>query len=219
MRHTEIWHDINCPELFRYIEEEFIDNFLENGELLITTLNKCREHEKTRRDESEGVLDYISVITDKNGTAKLPDGVLSFVDEQGNPIGKAEALVAKQIRNCYLLCMSSDDQLFQKFRREYAIRIHEPWRFFKDVHAALNDIIPLRIVRFGQVIYDNDRTKYDFSEHIFDATFVKDTKFARECEWRACFVPQNPESQMEPLKICCPNARRWCEKISLEQAG
>ena len=217
MRHTKIWNDLSCSQLFRYMEEERIDNFFDSGELLITTLKKCRNHEQTRRDELEGVLDYISVTTDNNGTAIVPDGRLYFIDEQNNPIPNAEALVARQLSDCYLLCLSSNDQLFQKFQCEHAIKIFEPQRFVKDVYAALNDTIPLNVVRFGQVVYFDDRSKFDFTQHKFDAAFVKNTKFKKECEWRACFVPKNSVSQIESIPICCPNARRWCEKISIKQ--
>ena len=218
MRQTEEWKKFSHPQLFRYIKEEFIDSFFENGELGITTLRKCRKHERARRDESEGLLGYYYRSADKDGTAKLPNGILQIVDEQDNPVEKAEVLLARQLRDCYLLCMSSDDRLFQKFECQYAIRIYEPERFLKDVYAVLKDIIPLKNTGFGRVTYSNDRSMFNFTENVWNALFVKDLKFVSECEWRACFIPEKSANQIEPFKICCPNARRWCNKISLEQA-
>ena len=218
IRHTQRWKDLNCPQLFRYLEEKYINNFFENGELWITTLNTCRKHEETRRDEAEGVLDNIYLTTDNTGKAKLPDGMLYLVDKQDNPVGNAKVLLAKQLRNCYLLCMSSNDQLFQRFQCKYAIRIYEPERFLKDVFTAFKDKMEARVIRFSSVIYDDDHSKFDFTQHPWDAAFFKNTQFSREFEWRVCFVPKNSLSQIKSFNIYCPNSRRWCEKIACEQA-
>ena len=217
MRHTKVWNDLNCPQLFRYMEEKYIDNFFENGELRITTLNECRKHEEIRQDIFEGVLDFIHVTTDDEGKVKVPEGMLYILDEQDNPISNAKALLVKQLRNCYLLCMSSNDRLFQKFQCKYAIKIYESKKFYQDVSAVIEDIMEVRIARFGSVFYANDRSKVDLEQRAWDAVFVKNKEFSLECEWRACIIPKGSLNQIQPLNICCPHARRWCEKISLEQ--
>ena len=42
------------PEIYRFMDERFIDEFINNGNLRLSSLNKIRELEGERGDELEG---------------------------------------------------------------------------------------------------------------------------------------------------------------------
>ena len=69
---------VTMPEVVRYMDKEFVDEFFNSGTLMLTTFEHCAAHpDKTRADSNEGVTDYslknehvtvsgTDVITNKN---------------------------------------------------------------------------------------------------------------------------------------------------------
>lgn len=69
---------VTMPEVVRYMDKEFVDEFFKSGTLMLTTFEHCAAHpDKSRADSSEGVTPYsiknehvtasgTDVITNKN---------------------------------------------------------------------------------------------------------------------------------------------------------
>jgi hypothetical protein len=69
---------VTMPEVVRYMDKEFVDEFFNSGKLRLTTFEHCAAHpDKTREDSNEGVTPYLAkgehvtgngtdVITNKN---------------------------------------------------------------------------------------------------------------------------------------------------------
>ena len=80
------------PILYRFIEERYIDEFLDTGRLQISTIPKCRKLEnENRRDPTESVYGYV------------------FLDENGS-----HQLQAKVGENAFVLCASLSQAAYHK---------------------------------------------------------------------------------------------------------
>ena len=64
---TKITDTSQVSLLYRYIRQQYVDDFFENGNLRFTTLYTCRSHEDLiRRDDQEGKSIFVA-RPDKDG--------------------------------------------------------------------------------------------------------------------------------------------------------
>lgn len=57
------------PVVYRFMKEEYIDRFLRNGELQLSTMSSYRKNPTIRQDEEEG--EYLFYFTNKEGTVGI----------------------------------------------------------------------------------------------------------------------------------------------------
>lgn len=115
--------DVPAP-LYRYMEKEFVDRFFSDGELFLTSFNRCKEHEdKARRDQREGR--YIFEFRGKSNTLA--------VNHQAGA-------------NSYMLCtsVSSDHNLLSRFKADSRIKISQPTEFFLEIAKAIPGLVNSR---------------------------------------------------------------------------
>ncbi len=110
---------------FRYMQTKYVQKFLSEGTLLLTTYENCRALEnETRRDAREGTTNlYFS---------------------QGNQVIAGIQGVGKR---SYMLCTSStlSDELLKRFKVEDWIEIIEPMAFAEAISRAIPGFVQLRM--------------------------------------------------------------------------
>lgn len=198
---------IRVPQLVRYMEKQYIDDFFESGRLRLSSFRACREAEHVgaaRQDPMEG----------------------RFAGMVGNT-----AVVGLCGPTAYLLCTSDLERADQARRhdRDSGVRIVRPLEF---AQAISHHIKGFSGGELGACAYRDDKwnltdetpffpdeanmeasiDKHDrrVSSAMANTLFVKETRFAPEAEWR--FIWWTTESQQLHLPIECPDAVRFCRR-------
>lgn len=208
------------PQLIRILEQQYIDDFLDNGNLLLSSYNQCKKLEDPlRKDESEGQAKLIC----KSGeyTIEIAGGI-------GN--------------NPFLLCcsnfLSTPDELEDEKGKRLlpkGIIIDDPYGLIDQIIHALNDKgIHISQVLFGQCKY-SDRiinriedsnpnfitgpntmdfnAMFEYQSKIMgtDIYFTKGSNFKYEHEWRFVFISDAPQDK-ESIIIHINSPRTYCHE-------
>ena len=213
-------------KLIRYIEQRYVDSFFVTGELLLTTYQKCRQHEDAvRRDTREGKFNF---HIESNGYAA------SVIQTSGD--------------RSYMLCTSliEDPALARYFGVNGCIKIIDHAAFFEEVSAVIPGIESSRL---GACEYVAERAKSilttapiqpngdkllaaiasdlhgdieklyyemhnDFSRRVQDhlsneGYFAKPKAFQSEVEFRMIWTIDQPVVAGRVIR--CPGAIQYCE--------
>lgn len=206
------------PMVFRYLEEEWVEEFFKDGSLRISSFSMFRKHShQERSDIGEGK----NVI---QGNAE--DISFYATTEHGN--------------NAYVLSTSliSNQQLMKDFGVNSGFVIEQPFLFMQEVSKQIPDYLG---IRFGPCLYlDNktirrtvntklenlkqegdikgiDMNKMFSSIHNAggqEVYFSKLTKYAHQHEYRMLWH-SGSKSLPDYLDLKVPEARQYCRKISL----
>jgi hypothetical protein len=191
-------------EVYRYMDEEWVDNFLMNGDLRLSTLKRCQTIEcSIRRDENEGKWNYVTKVEGVNKTPArrwLPD----FRDKNGEIIEDVTYGIFYYSINNFLFCLSSEhsQKMLNHFETNSCLIIHDLDGFYNEISKALFKEIPLCEDGYGEVLYQEDNPHN--IEQIVDAidlnpisiNFTKSTEFKEDKEVRIVWVPYPEEKEI-----------------------
>lgn len=204
------------PFLYRYENQEYIDNFFDTGELFISSFHNYKKYEDNDLgDTNEG---------SSFNTAKLDnDMALSTLVSAG--------------MNEYSFCTSTilDNKLLIKFSRNSVFRIKDPLNFIFEITKSL---LRVQQVLHGYCLYLDKRmltksvpnVKFDdfkveggisldkmveVSNYVqgLDSFFLKEKKYQHQSEYRILW--QTDREVRNGILINCPEAIKYCEKIDL----
>lgn len=210
----------NQPIVYRDIGEKYIDNFMETGELLVSTFKRCQNLENYKRKDERELRNIINSID-----------------------GKYRVEVDMQLNvNAFLLCTSLNSH-FVESNSKYCLEI-------KDINACLsiitNSLISkgykVKKVLFGPCFYSNkelsgrveqNRIKKMIEEQNktqtinigkvlsdsgivggYDIFFNKDLHFSHENEYRIIWLV-NDDFKEDKIIIKVPELREYCCKTKI----
>jgi len=222
---TAEWH-VCTPNLFRFLEEEFVDAFFKDGTIQLSSFSRFRKHkDEQRRDEHEGETYY--------------------VETTGKQEGQTIELLTKHGNDAYILCccMRYDARLVESLGYDSYFKVNDSTQF----GIAIAKHVPnLKRAFEGPCIYQNMKILYketgqnpkniqDFKDNKgsveFDRLaqsvtgqhsphlpyFLKDDFFAHQVEYRFVFLVSS--SAEETIIIKAPEAIKFCEKSNELTAG
>lgn len=213
-----------CPQLIRFMEKEYVEQFFNEGILRLSSFDKCKTLEdQNRRDHDEGVTNLVGMKDD-------------YCIKMRYGIG----------RNPYLLCASYFMSTPREIKNadgstagENGVIITNPDEFVKQVLEALIDKgVHITTVLWGPCHYSDkkitkhlDQEPKIFSDKSFDAKelilfanriggydvfFEKSLLFKHEVEWRFAFVVEEDHPDTIDIQIKQPNL--FCSLYSAEEA-
>jgi len=218
------------PTVIRYMNRVHIEDFFQNGKLMLTTYSKCRNHEEQNRlDQNEGKgnfeIEYPSINV------------------------SGSRLVGK---NSYMLCMSmiESEDLSSKFNTDSYLIIDNAILFFDAVAKALagfeagklgpcgyvdsrylikkcvDDLPDPKDMIEAAIQKDQEKLNKSFSEHqealskSIDSNiqefpyFIKDSIFSTEAEFRMVWITSYEVN--DSIIINCPEAIKYCRMRDAE---
>jgi hypothetical protein len=221
--HSMFAHVINylsiAPYLYRYENQNFIDNFFDSGELLISSFQEYKKYTDNQLgDKSEGsTMNIANIANDKSMITYTTTGF-----------------------NDYCFCTSTvlEKELIKTFKRNSVFRIKDPINFVLEITRVLPRVME---VLYGHCIYlerkiikktlpnlqfeDFQNKDKDIElEKVMavsneiqgpDAYFIKERIFQRHSEFR--IIWRTDRKVESPIKIICPEAIKYCEKIQLDE--
>lgn len=218
--------EIKVPKLFRYMRTSFVEDFFENGSLMLTSYERCRNHEdSTRKDTKEGTCNF-NLVNGNFGAA----GVHS--------VGQ----------NSYMLCCSTSesDYLQDHFECDNYLIINDVFGFIDAVSRHVPGFVSGKL---GSCIYKEERMinkttsqslqpntsflddsgnlkqginlsdEFNRMNHELysritneltdNAYFLKNLEYSSELEFRVIWSTTKKADDV--LKIKCPEAISFCE--------
>lgn len=206
------------PYLYRYENENHIDDFFSKGSLLLSSFLNYRSYEDNELgDKIEGHSLNITTGTD--------DKSIGTYSIAGN--------------SAYCFCTSTilDEELKKSFKRNSAFRIVDPINFVLEINRSLNRV---HQVLFGNCIYldqkiltervpsqisieqfkdDKEPDKISLDKLLQasnltnspDSYFLKTLKYQHQSEYRMIWLTDREVK--ESLIIDCMEAAKYCERI------
>lgn len=218
--------DIYLPNIYRYMEKEYIDLFFEKGILRLSSFKKFRDYpDEIRGDKNEGSGSVVGT-TDKSGFQ------FHAMSNAGN--------------DAYMLCGSiiESERIRQTFKSDTCFRIVNPIEFsvavsnaiigFKQSfqgfcnyreHRVIMKLIPgMDINDFtgpeGTFIIGGEKGNERINEILgngIDLMFLKEKKYQEQCEYRFAWIINNQFYKMsDHIDIECKEAIQFCQKIEQE---
>lgn len=156
---------INQP-LYRFFDKkEWADSFY-NGDIRLSTLNICRNHENLfARDELEAkanvTLSYLPIADSNDEKNQM---VLNDLASMGIPILDSKNIIIRfisggqrQIDDAYILCFSTDNSDFLDKRfGKFCIKINQPKILLYLIWAEVKRLKLAIQVKEGKIEYDNN---------------------------------------------------------------
>lgn len=200
--------------IFRILDKvEYINNFFEKGEILISCFNNFRKYE----DEMQG---------DKNEGEHLLGGF--------NEEGKGNFIFYEGGMSNYIMSTTSklNDEVIKDFNGKCAIKINNPALFGMEIARKLPYVLAglegdciygdskatimeaeLNNNRFQGLDFKNTSEIKDVINDISNNVelFMKLTKYQHQNEYRLVWFSEKKING--GIVINCPEARRYCEKI------
>jgi len=215
--------DIYLPNVYRYMNKEFVELFFEKGVLRISSFKKFKEYpDEIRGDKNEGN----GGVTGTSDTSGFQFHVMSNVGS-----------------DAYMLCGSiiESDKIKKTFNTNACFRIVKPLDFsvavsnailgFKQSfqgfcnyreHRIIKKLIPgMDINDFtgpeGDIIIGGEKGNQRTNEILgngIDLMFLKEKKYQEQFEYRFVWTINSQFYPMsEYIDINCKEAAQFCEKI------
>ena len=210
---------IRQPSLTRYIEEEWVDDFLKNGNLGLSSFKAFRAHpDEFQGDKHEGGI---------NMEIKTPSGTHRHV--------------GRNVQKAFVLCTSTVEGLDSaaSFDSSYGFRINNSTAFANAISRQIpgfiggaeglccysqSDSIDISIPDFIRSPVHSDKSgkcldqefeDYDkrISTYLRESFFRKHISYADQHEYR--FVWFTNGFEQDYLDICSQEAVQFCEKIAV----
>lgn len=210
--------NICTPNLFRFLEQEHVDSFFDDGSLRISSFSQFHKHENEQRlDKGEGRTFFVH-RTNQGG-------------------GQTINCWATHGTRAYILCaaMRFDDDLMKSFGCSSYFRITDTTKFGIAVARHIPGLIAgfegpclyqeKKIVEqdLGYINIDDFKDEKtggkismpalnDFlvSKMEHDPLFLKDKSFSHQVEYRYVWIVRNRESDFIDIKV--PEAIQFCER-------
>lgn len=214
---NRVWQ-VKLPTVIRYMEQQYIDQFFETGNLRLGSFRQFAKHEdEMRRDEGEGMAGM----------------QLNYAE------GQTLAVAGWFGSEAYVLSTSiiEDPELMKKFKTDGYFRIKDTAAF----GAAISNHIPGYMIGYeGSCLYRSERMITEtftnsliseppsnevaaeewankIEQRIHEDSqltpyFLKPLSYAEQNEYR--FIWQTRQKSEDYIDVTCPEAIRFCEKVT-----
>ena len=207
--------DVRIPTLTRYLDKEYVDLFLTEGQLRLSSFAAFRKHsDEQRGDTTEG---HASL------QIETPNG--------------QHAIAAMNGQEAYVLCASTveNKNLEANFGTESGFRILDSIRFAEAISAQIPGFVggmqglcsyrDSLLIRKSEPQSINPPESYsdpeewakDYDRFVGqqarESFFLKHSRYAHQCEYR--FIWFSDGDEKTHIDISCPAAARYCQDISV----
>jgi hypothetical protein len=221
---ARIW-ELRIPSVIRYMNTNFLEDFFESGKIMLTTYERCRNHEdQIRRDTKEGRCSFnlthgnigVSGIHTAGTHSYMLCGSIEESSDLMNHFCADNYLIINDIfgfsdaisryipgfvNGKFGSCVYKDDRLFDTQTKIPTVPDHS--RLLASAQNGNSENLEKEFHRMNNELYDN------VAKELADtAYFVKEKYFAEELEFRILWT--TPYKTLEPLHIKCPEAIRFC---------
>ncbi|WP_027420347.1 hypothetical protein [Crocinitomix catalasitica] len=206
----------NISQVYRYMDQYWIDEFFKTGNLQLTSFVKNRTVDDIRNDENEGYHDYIILSRDRTKQSSI-----RFDDRDTHR----------------MLCTSTEldlNKYLPYFKVDGCFKINNPLGFGYEVAKVLKgfekgqegmteytdrgfSFFPLEKFPDLPDLTDNSPPIHELFPYLdmiprvdFNMFYLKKTKYSPENEYRLIWKCEREHD----LIINCPDARKFCEKIT-----
>lgn len=193
-----------APLVWRFMKDEYIEAFLERGELRLSSFKKCRtgeEIDESRRDPNEGRI----TLSSGNNALDIEtcnDALVlcfSLTPYAHNPHDYKKCLI---IQNLYQLIKNVTEALEEKGLKVIAVS-HGPCCYSE------------RWFGFSSCEYVSNETKYNTAKAMADKIwYVKDAAYRKEYEYRCiwCLSQKIPDDHID---IVVPRPYSYADMIDI----
>lgn len=209
---------IRTPNLTRYLEKRYVEDFFKYGKLRIPSFKRFRN----------------------NPDEELGDAFEGRVSAQiATPTG-SHAISAINGQEAYVLCATTveSQSIEAKFRTEFGIRILNTLGFANCISSHISGFIGgiEGLCSYSDDVLINKTIEESFpppdtfpnpeawgreydkfvAAQSRDAFFIKRSKFSHQAEYRFIWFAQGIEK--EYIEITCPEARQFCQTINFNNS-
>jgi hypothetical protein len=213
--------------VYRYLENEYLERFKEEGKIYLSTLKKVRSHPNEQlRDELEGKFE------EKIKPKSKPE---NFSNETMNQISSAHftkelrenaftvmpnstAIFKEELEDAYVFCTSfvKSNVLNERWKYDTVFGIADAFSFADAIFEELSRTQSMIGYVVDEVCYGFKHRRltpknkdYVLSRLLYDLCFRKPPRFKKEKELRMVFLPRNAK-RIEPHEITCPQLLKFC---------
>lgn len=213
------------PRLFRYLDQEYINEFFDTGEIRLSSFAQFVKHSDEERQDDEGWTINIGNFEDSND-----------LDASSRVYSVSGAGA-----NAYVLCTSlvESSSLMRSFATDGYFAIEDPWRFAHAVQEVIPDFttglqghclysprsreiyrrLDSNVIDLIEARKNNDGTLPMELIPEIDALMCgperllhKSSRFRQQAEYRILWgIGENVQPH---ITVSCPEARRYCAKIT-----
>ncbi len=218
---TRPW-DVRIPITVRYLEKKFIDDFFEDGSLMLSSFHKFRKHKSNQLgDPSEGLISMQIQGEKSQDAVALVDGSCSFVLSTST-IESKEIMV--ELEPSYEDGFRINDSV--AFAHAVASKLPEFSGGFQGDCIYRNDLVvrrnntpdfPFQPPNSEEEAekYMEDHQRYIEQQNNLESFFLKALKYSNQNEYR--FVWRTTLSEIrQDILIKCPEARNFCERLGYD---
>jgi len=209
------------PVFYKYMKQEYVDAFLQEGLLRIGTLYEYRDIEKHGQhigDDQEGLKfiehDYGKV--DWRGPHDVPEELKDTLTME--PGGQIDIRFVSRNTvgspDYYLFCVAWEFSatVMREFGYDSCVRIDNPACFLHEINGVMWDQHAAKALFWRWCEYTLRKESHDNQTDIPPA-IVKSPQFAHQKEVRAIWEPS--EKEIRPLLVTCMPARQYCSRMQL----
>lgn len=209
--------------LYRFFKTRERAEALLNGEVWVSTLQKCREYDDPQQgDKYEGSANYLTSINtgdrpvSKEEQERALHGGVGIADGVSNiTIGSINTEFI--IPNGFLLCTTNDPISIKQQSDEWAfgVQINLSQRDIFDLlsEALLRKGVPLTNGSFGWADYDTQRIYYDHTTPPKNLAFIKPKVHKAQSEYRFFWEAQEGYKYGDGILLNCPEIKPYLKAI------
>jgi hypothetical protein len=213
-------NDTRIDAVYRYFDsEKFADDFT-RGDILISTLEKCRGYEDPLRGDRHEGHDFYSTGKSVTGNGDDPEFV-RMAARAGIRIGPHARNVTIEmnsattvLRDAYVLCttIGFETNTLESTFGKYCVKIENPDGFFEAVSKSLAEKVgDLRGMK-GNIIY-KERYSIGKQPAAGPLGFVKPPdKYADQREYRFLWTKETG-GVLKPFVVQCPEAAQFVVRV------
>ncbi len=202
-----------CPQLIRFIDKEYAEQFFKEGVLRLSSFEKCKTLEDQKRcDNDEGVADLIGKKEDYNIKMRFGIGsnpfllCASYFMSTPEEIKNADGTVAGESG---IIIKNPDEFVKQVFEALIAQGLHITNVLWGPCHYS-NKTITKQLVHEPKLF---DKKSFDAKALIqfangvagYDIFFEKSQMFKHEMEWRFVFICEEEHPDTIDIQVKQPN--------------
>ena len=207
------------PILYRYLDQQYVDQFFNDGSLIINTLKNYQKMEgDIRQDPEEGLGHFVTELNEKGLQADESGIILSIQNPDPNLKREKIPEVKVDAGNHFILSTSDEKnkELLERFEVDSLFAINDVVQFSNEIALEIHKQYELLLRRIRKVDYKDDKKMpKDLMDMFSWSVFQKSTRYKIEKEWRVMFFPKC--AIHFPIIIKCPDAIQYCDRVDVTQ--
>ena len=198
---------VPLKRLYRYMPLDACVRMVERGEVRIsssTNFSDDEELSETRKDDEQS-KSVSTVASEIIGTSRVPKGFGLEVHKGAEVDGGTRVKLRSHVEDSYwILALSTDLSctLFDEFKENAAVEIHEPEEYFRRLENASHRLLfPRDIFGHDHIEYANEYIGYGRTAIEVSPFFHKSSRYRTQKEYRVVWHPRRTATTHEYLYL------------------